>query len=90
MIVELIHKVDRMPVPRPEVEVGGKIVNVGGWEVRVGPEVIESLKQIMAEKQAATASGKPFTQDIWGPVDPQVKARIKAIAREAGFPDVFD
>ena len=90
MIVDLMHKVDRMAVPRPKVEVGGKIVNVGSWEVRVGPEVIESFRQIMAEKQAAIASGKPFTQGHWEAVDPQVKAQMRAIAKEAGFPEVFD
>jgi hypothetical protein len=43
MIVGLMRKADRNEdIPRPEVEVGGKIVNVGGLKVTVGPETLES------------------------------------------------
>ena len=61
LIVGLMGKVDGThDLPRPDVEIGGKIVRVGPLKITVGPEVIESWKRIEAEKQAAIASGEPY------------------------------
>jgi hypothetical protein len=66
MLVELMGKADHnQDIPRPEVELGGKVINVGGLKVSVGPEVIESWKRIEAEKQAANASGEPSAKVCW-------------------------
>lgn len=77
-------------VPDLKVKVGGKIVTVDGVTNYLPPEVIEFLRRIEAEKQAAIASGKPFTKGQWLTKDPAAKAELIAIAREAGFPDLFD
>ena len=89
-IVGLMHKVDSTGVPRPEVEIGGKIVEVDGLRVCIGPEVIESFRQIEAEKQAAIASGKPYTKAQWQTNDEAAKARMRAIAAATGFPGIYD
>ena len=91
MIVELMRIVNsNRKIPRPEVEKGGLIVNVDGVKWRVGPEVIEAFRQIEAEKRQANASGKPSTRGHWQTQDKVVKSMLLTVAREAGFPDLFD
>jgi hypothetical protein len=90
MLVDLMHKVDKTGVPRPEVEIGGMIVNVGGLKVRIGPEGIEAFRRAEAEKQAAIASGKPFERGTWQTNDEAGKALMRAIAAAAGFPGIYD
>lgn len=69
---------DNRDIPEPKAEVGGVIVEVGGLKVHAGPEVIESFRRIKACKGQ------------WQTENPVIKAVMRAVAREAGFPGVFD
>jgi hypothetical protein len=89
-IVGLMHQVDKEAVPRPEVEIGGKIVEVGCLKVRVGPEIIESWQRIEAQKRQGNTRSKASTMGHWQTKNPRVKAIMRAIACKAGFPGVFD
>ena len=77
-------------IPEAKVEVGGLIITVDGSKVSLGPEVIESFKRIEAEKRQAIASGKPFGNGHWQTQDAAEKALMRTVAREAGFPGLFD
>src|SRR5579862_1081839 len=90
-IVGLMRKVDKnLAIPRPEVEIGGQMVNVGPLKIRVGPEGIEAWKRAEAEKQDAIASGKPYKAPQWQTKNPLVKFLMRAVARKAGFPGIYD
>jgi hypothetical protein len=58
MVVDLMHAVENN-VKAPNVLRGGIVIDLGGLQVSVGPEVLESLRQIEAEKRQANASGTP-------------------------------
>ncbi len=90
-IVRLMRTTDKnREIPRPEVEIGGQIIEVDGLKYHVGPEIIEGFKHIEAEKRQAIATGKPYTKGQWQTQDPQEQAIFRALAKAVGFPDIFD
>jgi hypothetical protein len=91
MIVELMRTIDRnTDIPIPEVEVGGVVVTVDGVRVSIGPEVLESFRELEAQKRQAIANGDRSPLGTWQPGSEEVKNKVRAVVAAAGFPGLFD
>lgn len=91
-IDEILRRVESsQDVSEPNVKPGGIVVDVGGGvKVGVGPEIIESFRRIEARRQQTNANGDASEQAQWQTQDPQIRTIMRAVAKEAGFPDLFD